>query len=168
MRRTLRFACALCSALATPALATAQHADDLRHVSALPQWELRADATAAESPDAHLGVGLNVRAGWYVRVGGAVAAGAVRGADDIWRGSQRVDVAARFLLDPFRERRSGLYGGAGLSARFVEGHADPLLTLLLGIEGKARRHWVPSTELTLGGGVRLGVVLRRARPGPTR
>lgn len=158
---------ALVAALAPGAL-RAQHADDLRHVSALPQWEWRADATAAESPDVHAGLGLNVRAGWYVRVGAAVAAGATRGADDVWRGSQRVDVAARFLLDPFRERPRALYAGGGVSARFVEGRADPVLTLLAGLEGRARKHYTPSVELTLGGGLRLGVVLRRTRPGPSR
>lgn len=156
------------TSFALPGALSAQHVDDPRHVSALPQLEWRADVTAADAPDAHLGLGMNVRAGWYVRLGAGVAAGAVRTDDGSWLGSQRVDVAARFLLDPFKERPRALYGGAGVSARFVEGRADPVLLLVLGVEGRPRERWTPAAEIALGGGVRAGVVLRRTRPGYAR
>ncbi|MBX3173613.1 MAG: hypothetical protein KF709_04330 [Gemmatimonadaceae bacterium] len=147
--------------------AKAQRADP-RAVSANPQWELFADAGASRTPDAFAGAGVNLRAGWYVRVAGLVSAGAVRGRDDVWRGAQRADFAVRFHLDPFGERPRGLYGGAGVSARFVEGRADPVLTLHVGVEGARRGAWIPAAELSMGGGLRLGVALRRTRQSGTR
>lgn len=143
-------------------------AADPRQAPAAPQWELRADAAAARTPDAFAGAGVNLRAGWYVRVGALLAAGAVRGRDEVWRGSQRADLAVRFHLDPFGERPIGLYGGAGISAKFVEGRSDPVLTLLVGLEGARRGAWVPALELAVGGGVRAGLALRRTRRGGTR
>ena len=137
--------------------------------SASPQWEVRLDATAAQRLATHAGLGLNLRAGPYVRVGFGIAGGAVRTASDEWVASQRADLAARFLLDPFAERARGLYGGAGISARrdgdeSVVGH----LVLLFGIEGRPTRALVPSLEIALGGGTRVGVVLRRRRAEPAR
>jgi hypothetical protein len=38
------------------------------------------------------------------------------------------------------------------------------LLAVVGVEGRRRGAWAPSVELGFGGGVRLGVVLRRARP----
>jgi hypothetical protein len=139
-----------------------------RSVPLLPQWEARVEGTAAREPAAHAGVGLNVRAGYYARLGIAVAVGAARGADDVWRGSQRVDAAARFLLDPFTEERFGLYGGAGVSVRHDDGYRSPALLLLAGLEGRPRGGVSPAIEVAVGGGVRLGVVLRRTRPGRAR
>jgi len=144
------------------------YAQVARSVPLLPQWEARVEGTAAREPAAHAGVGLNVRAGYYARVGLTVAAGAARGADDIWRGSQRVDAAVRFLLDPFTEERHGLYGGAGVSVRHDDGSFAPSLLLLAGLEGRPRRGISPALEVGIGGGVRVGVVLRRTRPGRAR
>ena len=157
-------------AVLTAALAaTPTRAQDRPVASPLPQWELRADATAATSPAAHLGVGLNVRAGWYARLGAALALGAAEGAGGEWQASQRADLTVRFLLDPFAERRTGFYGGAGVTAR-LDGDApvDARLLLLLGAEGRPRRGVRPSLEIGLGGGVRVGVVLRRRRPESAR
>ena len=81
------------------------------------------------------------------------------------RFSARFDATARFLLDPLRERPRGPYVGGGLSARREGGSTDGDLVLLFGVEGRARRGWAPSVEGGVGGGVRIGVVLRRARPG---
>jgi hypothetical protein len=134
----------------------------------LPQWEAHAGVTAATVPAAHAGAGVNVRAGSYVRLGVAALAGAAR-AGGVTRASQRVDITARFLLDPFAERRTGLYGGAGLTARHDAGGAwKGSLVLLVGIEGATRGRAVPALELGLGGGVRAAVVLRTRRPGRGR
>lgn len=132
--------------------------------SASPRWEGRVEATAAESPGAHLGIGLGVRAGWYARPSLLLAAGAVQGSDDVWRGSQRADLVLRFLLDPFGERPRGWYGGAGVSVQQVEGRSRGALLLLAGVEGRSRRGVRPAIEVGVGGGVRLGFVLRRTRP----
>ncbi len=129
-----------------------------------PRWEGRLEASAAEAPGAHLGVGIGVRSGWYARPSLTLAAGAVRGDDAVWRGSQRGDLVLRVLLDPFGERRRGWYGGAGVSVQQVAGRSRGALLLLAGVEGQARRGMRPAIELGVGGGVRLGVVLRRVRP----
>lgn len=134
----------------------------------MPQLEWRADASAARRPDAHLGVGVNLRAGWYVRVGAGLATGATRGRDAVWRSSQRAELALRFHLDPFGERRRGVYGGAGVAARLVDGRSRPVLTLIAGVEGATVGRWIPALELVMGDGVRAGVALRRTRDDSSR
>jgi hypothetical protein len=135
-----------------------------RLVSLLPQWEFRQEITGAKDPGAHLGVGLNVRADYYVRLGVAIAAGAVRRADDVWVGAPRVDLTARYLLDPFGDRPRGWYGGGGVSIVQRPGEsATASLQLLVGLEGRRGNKITPSVELGVGGGVRVGVVLRRTR-----
>jgi hypothetical protein len=126
--------------------------------------ELRADWSAARRNAAHLGVGVNVRAGWYARLIAGLAAGAVDTGGDGWEASQRADLTARFLLDPFAERRRGVYGGAGITAR-RDGDApvEVRLLVVLGVAGRPEGAWVPSVELGRGGGLRLGVVLRPRR-----
>lgn len=159
---------ALCFVV-SPLLRPLAAQEDERTVSALPQMELRQEVTFARAEGAHLGVGVNLRAGYYVRLGGAIAAGVIRGPDNVWVGAPRLDVTARFLLDPFGERPRALYGGAGVSViRVAGGNATTTLLLVAGLEGRRRRTITPAIELGLGGGVRLGVVLRRTRPGQAR
>lgn len=159
-------ACSLAAALLAPVCLASQ---DRPVATPLPQWELRADWIEATRAATHAGVGVNVRAGWYARVGTALALGAARRADGEWIASQRLDVTARFLLDPFDEQRVGIYGGAGITARHdADSPVDARLLMLLGIEGRARRGILPAVELGLGGGIRLGVVLRRRRAGSAR
>jgi len=127
------------------------------------QWEGRVDAIGARTPALQLGVGANVAAGLYVRVGGGLAAGlAYR--DREARGAARADVTARFHLDPFRESRIGLYGLGGVSAMY-DGfeHWRPRVVAGLGVESRARKRTLLAAELSLGGGVRAAFVLRRAR-----
>lgn len=134
----------------------------------MPQWELRADALLMPQPGAQAGAGVNVRAGHYIRLGVAYVAGAVRGpaGDRDARFSQRADATARFLLDPFAEKRRSLYGGAGLTARQEgDGAWKAGLLIVVGMEGAARGRPIPSFEIGLGGGVRAGVVLRGRRRG---
>lgn len=163
-RRTLGLL--TCAALAfVPARASAQ-----RPVGLLPQWEARADVVVAPQLATHAGLGVNVRAGHYARLGVAYLAGAARGplaGDAGLRVSQRADATVRFLLDPFAEQPRGLYGGAGFTMRQDgdEGWQANIL-LLVGVEGAARGRVVPAVELGLGDGVRIGVVLRGRRGGP--
>lgn len=131
-----------------------------------PQWELRGDATVSPRAAAHAGAGVNVRAGNYVRLGAAYVAGAAqRPAPARAVGfSQRVDATARFLLDPFAEQGAGWYGGGGFTARRDDGQAwKGDLMLVIGVEGRARGRWSPAVEVALGGGVRIGGVLRTRR-----
>lgn len=135
----------------------------------MPQWELRQDVTLAREPGVHLGAGVNVRAGYYARLGAALAGGAVHREDGAWVGAPRLDVTARFLLDPFGESTRAWYGGGGVGIVQRAGRgASTALQLVMGFEGQQRRAFTSAVELGVGGGVRLGVVLRRTRLGQAR
>lgn len=111
-----------------------------------------------------LGVGLNVRAGWYARLGLAAGAGARRDRG-AFQATQRLDGTARFLFDPFAEGRRGFYAGAGLGVqRSASGEVQELLLGIIGVEGSPHGRILPSVEVTIGGGARVGVVLRSRRP----
>lgn len=155
----------LLALLAAPLGAQATTSDP-RRVPLRPQWEIRAEGIAAESPGAIGSVGVNVRAGWYVRVGAALGGGARWIDDGPTVGQVRADATVRFLLDPFAERRRGLYGGVGVSASQLGaglGAQPPVLLLLAGIEGQPRNGRAWAFELGLGGGLRVALVRRSAR-----
>lgn len=123
--------------------------------------ELRLDGLAGgrESPAAvHAGVGVARRLGTYARL--ALIGGLGPSEDDV---SGRLESAARFHLDPFRQRRWGVYGGAGAGVHWAE-TTEPYLLVLLGVEGPPRGGWAPAIELGLSRGVRLGVAVRRGAP----
>ncbi len=146
----------------------AQSAED-RRIRALPQWEVRQDLTFAREPSAHAGAGLNVRTGYYARLGATFNAGAVRDGRNVWVGTQRLDLTARFLLDPFGERSRAWYGGGGVSiARRPGVPAVTTMQWVIGLEGAQEGKITPAVELGMGGGVRLGVVLRGTRRGQAR
>ena len=127
--------------------------------------ELRADAIVARATSLQAGAGVEIPAGIYMRIGVDGAAGAT------WRdggtaASGRVDAVARFLLDPFREVPVGLSFGGGVSVPIGAraGERSPHLTLVVDVEGRAHHGISPALQLGLGGGARIGVVLRRSRP----
>jgi len=127
------------------------------------QHELRLDGLFAERVAVHAGYGVSVPAGLYVRSGLVLGAGVGR------HGLEgRSDLIGRFSFDPLRQSRWGPYGGAGVSARFnstEDGGAKAYLLFFLGVEGPLPagrpRGWVPALEVGLGGGARVGVVIRR-------
>jgi hypothetical protein len=127
------------------------------------QFEARLDVLGGPPAGAQVGAGVNVAAGYYTRIGADLAAGA-SSRDGGVAASGRVDLAARYLLDPFHEFRWGPYAGGGVTALW-DGRANwrAGLLLLIGIEGPAHAGWRTAVELGLGGGARLGLVLRRAR-----
>ena len=135
-----------------------------QRVSATPQLEARFDGSFSPMGGALAGVGINVRAGWYTRLGLAASAGAVRVSGTL-RATQRLDGTARFLFDPFAEGRRAFYAGAGLGVqRSASGEVRGLLLGIVGVEGPAQGRILPSLEVSLGGGARVGVVLRSRRP----
>lgn len=136
-----------------------------RRVSAAPRLEARVGSTLSPRTAPFAGAGVSVRSGWYARLGVAAEAGAAR-VGDSWREVGRVSASARFLLDPFGERRVGLYGGAGLAWRFAEQEVPRgSLFLVLGAEGRAQgARVVPAFEIAVGGGVHATIVLRGRRP----
>jgi hypothetical protein len=126
-----------------------------------PLPEFRVDVVTGRATAVQAGAGLIVPSGLYLRYVLAAAAGPA------WRSgaagaSGRVDLQARFLLDPFRESRWGLYGVAGLGAlydRFERWRAR--VTLAVGVEAPASARGAWAVEVGLGGGARVGIALRR-------
>ena len=127
------------------------------------QTEVRLDALISASSSVHAGYGLSIPVGLYIRTGVNAGLGVGKhGADG------RLDLIGRFSPDPFRQSRWAPYGGAGLSGRFrndEDGEHNVFLLIYLGIEGPLpqgrQSGWAPAFELGLGGGARVGVILRR-------
>ena len=134
--------------------------------SSLPPLELRVDAIDVRSPHSgtlQAGVGANLPLGSYVRLE-IDGAGGVTRRDSIDYDSGRVDVLARFLLDPFAETPWGLSIGGGISAIFRDGaRTHEYLVVIIDAEAPRIRSVVPTVQLGLGGGVRVGVIARAAR-----
>jgi hypothetical protein len=133
--------------------------------------ELRLDGALGREGGAFGSLGAFVDAGLYTRLGLVVGVGATRGpAADRARTSPtfapaaRFEAIARFHVDPQRLSRRGLYAGGGVALSLREALAPRYgLVALLGLEGAPRGSVAPAVELGLGGGVRAGVALRRAR-----
>ena len=120
--------------------------------------EGRADVIVSKSTAAHAGLGFTVKTGTYLRSGFDAGLGASR--DGI---SGRLDFVNRFHLDPFRQFKWAPYAGGGLSARFDDNRKNRVyLLLLLGIDGPAKHGLGTSIEAGLGGGGRIGMIIRRA------
>lgn len=127
-----------------------------------PYLEYRADVITGDGATAHGGAGLTVPIGYYVRLGFIGAAGATWRAEVV-HPSARTDVIARFSLDPFREVPVGLSLGGGLSVPYEEGRrVRPYLTAVIDIEGRRRGAFTPAVQIGLGGGARVGLVLRHS------
>jgi hypothetical protein len=123
----------------------------------------RLDVIAATNSSLQVGAGMAVPAGTYVRAEVTAAAGAMRRHHETRR-TGRVDVAARFVIDPFAESRRAVHAIGGLSAMHDGREWQPRLMAGIGVEGPARGAVRWSTELVVGGGLRVGIVARRSRP----
>ena len=158
-RASVRLAALALTLIVAPAALLAQTVEFKPPV----QFEMRADLLAGPPPGAQVGLGANVAAGYYLRIEVDAAAGASL-RDGSAFASGRVDVVTRYLLDPFREIKWAPYVGGGFTAQWdrrAPRRGD--LLLLACVEGPVHGGWLTSVELGLGGGARLGVVLRRAR-----
>ncbi len=123
---------------------------------------VRIDALVDRDPGAQVATGLSVVAAYNTRLSVDVGIGAVQRTSG-WRAAGRVDLMARVLADPFREARWGAYAAGGVGLRPESGaRPDVVGIIALGVEGPSDGHWVPGVELGLGGGVRMGLTLRRA------
>lgn len=125
------------------------------------QPEFRIDATAANTSSLIAMAGANVPLGIYVRLGVAGGGGVS------WHGgttgtAARADLTVRYLLDPFAEFARGFYAGGGLTVRADDERRAGLL-LVFGMEGRPHRGYRMAAEAGLGEGVRVALVLRRAR-----
>ena len=124
----------------------------------------RADAFLARVDAYHAGAGATTDLGSYVRLDAVVGAGIARAGEERV-GSARAEVVGRFLLDPYRQSRWGVYAGGGLILRHDDGPGTSgYVTLLAGAELPGAAGMQPALELGIGGGTRIGLVLRRGRP----
>ncbi len=125
--------------------------------------EIRADLLGPSPYTVQLGAGVNIGAGYYQRVELDGALGARRrGAGLV--GTARADALLRLLLDPFGQQRWALSLAGGLSLRDEAGDkVRPYLAGAMELEGPISHGIRMAYQLGLGGGVRLGVVIRRAR-----
>ena len=64
------------------------------------------------NPTSVQAVGVEIPAGYYVRVSLITRLPAVRSTPTVARAAGRVDLLARFVLDPFRQSRWGFSAGA--------------------------------------------------------
>jgi hypothetical protein len=126
--------------------------------NARPEW--RFDAIVARATHLQSGFGIGLRTGYNVRAHFALAGG-VAFRDGLTRESARGDATLRLLLDPYGETRAGLSIGGGLSI-LHDGFEDtrPVGVVVIAIEGAARAARVWALEVGLGGGARIGVILR--------
>jgi len=127
------------------------------------QSEGRLDAMFARSTGVEAAYGFTVPVGIYVRSGIVAGVGAGRHGVE-----GRTDFISRFSFDPFRQTRWAPYAGAGLSGRYRSKLDDgdrAYLLVFLGVEGPLPlgelSGWVPALEVGLGGGARVGLILRR-------
>ena len=123
--------------------------------------ELRGDAIFGDGTALQGGGGIVFPAGIYVRVNVDGAVG-TRLRDGEAHTSGRADVIARFLLDPFRELPFGLSLGGGVTVPYTDGDTgvQPYLTAVIDIEGRRHGRFTPALQIGLGGGARVGVLLR--------
>jgi len=127
------------------------------------QSELRLDAIFARGSAVEAAYGFTIPAGIYVRTGLVGGIGVGRHGPE-----GRTDLIARFSFDPFRQSRWAPYGGAGVSGRYrseLDGGSKAYLLVFLGVEGPLPlgelKGWVPALDVGLGGGARVGVILRK-------
>ena len=165
MRRRAKLAAPFLSLVALAVAASCARAQQ----AARPEPELRADVIdvrSAREGTVHAGVGIGIPLGYYARFG-IVAGGGITRRDDVQHGSGRIDVVVRFLFDPFREARWGLSIGGGMSVMY-EAQEDWRELVLVAIDLESpplRRRVVPALQLGLGGGARVGLILRPYQQG---
>jgi hypothetical protein len=125
------------------------------------QPELRADAIVARATAVELGGGAVWPVGDHLRLGGDLAAGVVARAGG--RLGARADAVGRFHFDQSGATRWAPYlvGGASYRAD-AQSRGALYLLVALGVEGPAARGVVPAVELGVGGGLRVGMALRRS------
>lgn len=127
-------------------------------------WAARADGIIARGTTEHLGAGMEFPLDAYTREGIYLEGGATE-RDGSVVPSGRVDLFTRFLLDPYRQVRWGFSLGGGLTVPINESRnpSRPNVAVILDLEGPQTGRFSPAVQLGLGGGARLGVVLRANR-----
>jgi hypothetical protein len=163
-RRAGRVAVFVCAVLPAAVPVPAQTGS----LRARPRAEVRVDYLGPNPNAVQAGAGVNMPVGTYLRVG-VIGAGGTGWNDGRSGASLRFDVIGRFSFDPFRERRWGLSSGGGLSVRYDRAAPRsrqwrPLLALVVDLEGQRVGSIAPGVQLGLGGGARVGAIIRAADP----
>ena len=131
--------------------------------------ELRADLISGRQTLLQVAAGAQVPAGTYARVSVDAGIGPrLSPHDSAGALSGRIDLIARFLLDPGAASRYGLSVGGGLGVLFRPAErGTPVVIVAAELEGPRRKDggWVPALQVGLGGGARVGLVLRPRKQG---
>jgi hypothetical protein len=123
--------------------------------------EIRTDAIVARSTAFQLAAGAAIATGDYLWVGADLGVGVVTGRP--LEPSASLDVTGRLHLDSDGDTQWAPYLVGGMTFRADRGARGALYLLIaLGVHAPARAGIVPALEVGLGGGVRAGIVLRRA------
>lgn len=123
--------------------------------------EVRAELVMGETSSAHLGGGVHISTGAYVRL--AILTGVGQSWQDSENGtSYRLEVQGRFVLDPLRQSRYGLYGIGGINAAH-DPFTDWQTRMVLGIGAELPAHGrgALAIEAALAGGFRISIATRR-------
>ncbi len=129
-----------------------------------PVFIARLDGTSSAAPRLEASLGAAIPLGTYARLHVTAGGGAARDAGVV-QPAARADIVGRFLLDPLKQARRGLYFGGGVSFLTQRGsRGRAWLTFVAGMEVAEWGGTVPGIELGVGGGARLGLVMRRAMP----
>ena len=123
--------------------------------------ELHVDGIIARRSAVEAAVGLVIPAGVYSRTAFLIGGGAAS-QDSGSKIVGRAEIVSRFLLDPFRESPLGLSvgGGVGVTNLSDPKRWQPFLALVLDLELRQRAGFTPALQVGLGGGTRVGLVLR--------
>jgi hypothetical protein len=123
--------------------------------------EIRIDGFRSAASAIELGASVTVPGGNYARTAFTAATGVVF-RDGVSASASRVELISRFLLDPFRESPYGLSvgGGAGITNANAGASWRPYLAAVIDLEFARRGPLTPALQLGLGGGARLGLILR--------
>ena len=161
--RAFRYALATLAALAamlavgsTTALARAQAIEP----------EARVDAIVAHRSAIQGALGADIRVSPELHLELAAGAGPSFGGGGGTSFGARGDAIFRFLVDPRHAMRWSPYGGGGIGARY-DGSRSPewraVAIVVIGANGPRWKHMIPFVEAGFGGGVRLGLGVRRDR-----
>jgi hypothetical protein len=124
-----------------------------------PQPELRVDVLGPSRYSVQPGLGATFAFGNYARAS-AVVGYALQADSNQIADRWRADLLGRFLFDPFRQRRWGLSVGGGISVR-----RSAYIVALLELEGPEASGWLPAMHIGVSGGLRGGLLVRRAIEG---
>jgi hypothetical protein len=134
------------------------------------QADVRTDLIAARATTLEVAGGAAWSANDQLRLGGDIGVGGVTTHGRRWRLGARLDAAVQLHLDDDSKPRWGPYLVGGISYQVdARARGATYVLVALGVHAPVAGPIVPAVEVGLGGGFRMGVVLRRRiRPAARR